>query len=215
MLGGVVHAAVFEADDGVAAERHQVGQEEPVGGLDLVLLVLGLLGAARADGMAGEGQGHVLAAPIIAAAAPFLGAGAVGLRRLAVVEEEPRVAFQRVEHGPVGEDPRGADEMSGPIAAALGVARVEEDQVFAGLGIRVIAIGRVEVADVGGRISARLRSAAPSAGSSGVSAGVDQFDTAPNGRTAWGNSMRDEPASASKRMLTGKALTRYSRLSRL
>src|ERR1035441_5499115 len=74
VFGGSIQAAVFEADDGVPAEGHEVGQEKPVSGFYLVLLVLCLLGTARAGGMAGEWQRHVLAAPIISTPAPFLGA---------------------------------------------------------------------------------------------------------------------------------------------
>ena len=55
--------------------------------------------------------------------------------------------------------------MPRPVAAALGLARVEEDQVLARLGLRVVAVGRVEVADVSRGVFAGLRSAATSAGS--------------------------------------------------
>src|ERR1017187_2809086 len=46
--------------------------------------------------------------------------------------------------------------MTGPIAAAFGVARIEQDQILARLGVRVIAIGRVKVADVRRGISVWL-----------------------------------------------------------
>src|ERR1035441_3940266 len=46
--------------------------------------------------------------------------------------------------------------MPRPIAAAFGVARIEQDQILARLGIRVIPIGRVKVADVRWRISVWL-----------------------------------------------------------
>ena len=101
VLRRFVHAAVFELDAGILAERHQVGEEEAIGGFDVVLGTHGVLGAFGARGMAGEGQRHVEAAPIVSAAAPFFGAGALGLRRPAVVEEEARIAFERVEHGVV------------------------------------------------------------------------------------------------------------------
>src|ERR1035441_3368446 len=46
--------------------------------------------------------------------------------------------------------------MTGPIATAFGIARIEEDQILARLGIRVIAIGRVKVANVRWGISVWL-----------------------------------------------------------
>src|ERR1035437_360130 len=179
VFGGIILAAVFEADYGIPAEKHKVGQEKPVSGFYLVLLVLRLLGIASAGGMPGEGQRHVLAAPIISAPAPFLGAGALRLRRLAVVEEEPGIAFQRAEHRAVGEYPGGAHQMPRPIATAFGVARIEEDQILARLGSRVIAIGRVKVADVRRGISIWLATQRP-ANLEGSLAGVSQLDA---GRT--------------------------------
>src|SRR2546427_7653295 len=44
--------------------------------------------------------------------------------------------------------------MAGPDAAPFGRARVEQDQVFAGFGIRMIVIGRVEVCEMLRRIFA-------------------------------------------------------------
>src|SRR5260370_39167414 len=91
----LVFAAVFEADDRVFAERHQVRQQETIRGVDFVLLALCRLQSRRAHWMAGERQGHVPTAPVITAAAPFLRARALGLRRKAVVEEEARVSLER------------------------------------------------------------------------------------------------------------------------
>ena len=127
MFGGFILAAVFELDAGVLAKGHQVSQEKTVGGFDPILVTFSLFHAAGAGGMAGEGQGHVAPAPIIATAAPFLRAGALGLWCLTVIKEKARVAFERVEHGAVREYPGGANEMARPIAAAFGVARVEQD----------------------------------------------------------------------------------------
>src|SRR5258706_2928360 len=99
--------------------------------------------------MPGERQGHGASAPVVAAAAPFFGAGALALRSHRIVEIKARVAFERAELGVVGEDERGADEGAGPVAAAFGAAGVEEKEVLAGLRVgAVIGVGSVEVADV-------------------------------------------------------------------
>src|SRR2546429_8565738 len=94
MLGGLVLPAMFEADERVFAEWHQIRQQKAVSGLDFIVVVFRFLRVASAGGVAGERERHVLAAPIIAAAAPFFGAGALGLRALAVIKEKSRVAFQ-------------------------------------------------------------------------------------------------------------------------
>src|SRR2546426_3077396 len=101
MLRGFVLAAVFEADEGVFSERHQVREQKAIGGFYLVQFVLGLLGAPRAGGVACKRQRHVLPAPVIAAAAPFLSARALGLRGVAIVEKEARVAFEGAEDGAI------------------------------------------------------------------------------------------------------------------
>src|SRR6266849_5075569 len=101
MFGRLVFAAVFEADDGVSPERHEVGQQKSVRRFDLVLVISRFQLIARAHGMAGKRQRHVLSSPIIAAPAPFLGAGAVSLRREAVVEEEPWITLKRVQRGAI------------------------------------------------------------------------------------------------------------------
>ena len=105
MLGGFILSAVFEADHGVFSEGHQVGQQESISRLDFVFLVLRLFLVARAQRMAGERQRHVQSTPVIPSSAPFLGAGAISLRRLAVIEEKARVTFQRVEIGAIGKNP--------------------------------------------------------------------------------------------------------------
>ena len=102
--------------------------------------------------MAGKGQGHVKAAPVITTATPFFSAGALGLRRLAVIEEKARVSFQRIQHTAMRKNPGVPDKVSRPIAAAFRLARIKEDKVLSGLGIWMIAIGGVEVANMIRRI---------------------------------------------------------------
>src|SRR6266540_4827036 len=119
--------------------------------MDLALVVRRLFPIARAHRMTGKGQRHVQSAPIIPAATPLFGARAVSLRRLAVVEIEARVAFERAEVVLVGEDEGRADKTARPVPAAFGLARIEQDKVPAQLRFRVIAIGRVKVTDVPGR----------------------------------------------------------------
>jgi hypothetical protein len=143
---GVVFAAVFEGDAGVFSEGEEVGEEEAVGGVDFVEVVFGFFELAGADGVAGEGERHVSPAPVVTAAAPFLGAGAVGLGGHGVVEVEAGVAFEGGEGVGLGEDEGGADEGAGPVAAAFGLAGVEEDEVAASGRIGgVVFVGGVEV----------------------------------------------------------------------
>ena len=98
--------------------------------------------------MAREGKRHILAAPVVTATAPLLRAGPLGLGRLAVVEKEAGIAFERAEVGLVREDERGADEGAGPVGAALRLAGVEQDEVMAWLGRAVIPVGGVEITDL-------------------------------------------------------------------
>src|SRR6266852_8032024 len=119
MFGRLVFAAVFEADDRVSPKRHEVGQQKSVRRFDLVLFISRFRLVARAHGMARKRQRHVLSPPIVAAAAPFLGAGAVSLRRETVVEEESRITLERVQRGAIRKSPGSAHEMTGPIAAAF------------------------------------------------------------------------------------------------
>src|SRR5260370_38739996 len=109
--------------------------------MDFSLVFFGLLQLARADRMPGKGQRHVSAAQIIPAAAPFLRAGAVGLRCETVVKEKSRVAFQRAEVIAMRENKGSADKTAGPITATLRLARVQENQVPARLGLRMIVVG--------------------------------------------------------------------------
>src|SRR5436190_6879930 len=146
MLRGFVLAAVLETDERVLAEWHHIAEKETIGGFDFVFLAFGLGGFARAGGMANERKRHVLAAPIVAAAAPFFGASALGLRGLAVVEEKSRVTFESVENRAVGENPGRAHELTGPIATAFGFARVEQDEILARFRVWMIAISSVEIA---------------------------------------------------------------------
>ena len=90
---GFVVPAMFQVNDCLLSEGHQVGEQKAIGGLDLVFFVYGKLCAACAHRMADEGQGHVQTAPIVPTAAPLFGARTLRLRRKAVIEEEPRIAF--------------------------------------------------------------------------------------------------------------------------
>src|SRR5438876_2218343 len=112
MLGGLVFAAVFEPDERAFAKGHQVGEQKAVGRFNFVLIVLRLALIARADRVTGKGQAHIASSPVISTTAPLFRAGAVGLRRLAVVKKEARVAFERVQHGVMGKNPRCPDEVS-------------------------------------------------------------------------------------------------------
>ena len=166
--------------------------------------------------MAGEREGHVPPAPVVAAAAPFLGAGALGLRRVAVVEVEARVALQRVQHRAVGEDERRADEVPAPVAAALDLGGVEEHQVMAGLGLAVVDVGRVEVADPVGRVRVRLGTECSSCTpSTACRVRLGSSNRALLAGTASGSTSTKCTCPSAKRMFTGNALTRYSRFSRL
>src|SRR5262245_11011039 len=104
MFRGLVEAAVFQANHRVLAERHQVTQQKPVGGMNFVFVALRLLPAARASRLSGEVQGHVQSAPIISATAPFLGSSAISLGCLAVVEEKAGIPLQGPELVPMRED---------------------------------------------------------------------------------------------------------------
>src|SRR5688500_17139270 len=111
-----------------------------------------MLAEFSTDGMAGQRSGHVAAAPIIAAAAPLLGAGAPGLRRAAAVEEEPRAALEGAQVAAPREAPAHTYEVAAPRAAAFRVGRIEKQHVFARRQLWVVAVGRVEVAHMIGRI---------------------------------------------------------------
>ena len=145
VLGGFVLAAVLEADQRVAAERHQVGKQEAVRRFDLVLGAQRRQRAACAGRMSRQRQRGIDAAPIVAAAAPLLGAGALRLRRLAVVEEEARVTLQRAQHRRVRKHDRGAHQLPRPVAAAFDGARIEQHQVLACLRVRMIRVAGVKI----------------------------------------------------------------------
>src|SRR5687768_1815272 len=115
VLLGLIGSTVLELDAGVFTEGEEIGEEEAVGGLDPVCGGLRFLAARGAGGVAGEWEGHVSAAPVVAAASPFFGSRSVALRGVGVVEEEARVAFECGEDGVVGEDEGGADERAGPV----------------------------------------------------------------------------------------------------
>src|SRR2546421_11434143 len=153
----------FQAEDGIrdlivtgvqtcALPIYQVRQQEAVRRLNVVLLVRRLLLIARAHGMPDERQRHVTSAPIVTAAVPLFGTGAVALGREAVVEEEPRVALQRAESRAMREDDRRADEMARPFLAVFLLTRIEQHEVSADFRLRVVAVGRVEVGHMAGRV---------------------------------------------------------------
>ena len=102
--------------------------------------------------MTGEGQGHVAPAPIVAAAAPFLSAGALRLRGEAVVKIEAWVALQRTQNRAVRKNNRGSHQVPRPVRAAFDPAGVEEHQVPSQFRPGVIGVGGVEIADVIGRV---------------------------------------------------------------
>src|SRR6476660_8322901 len=91
------------------------------------------------DRMTGKRQRHSLSTPVITAASPFLAARALPLRRQAVVEIKPRVAFERVEVAIFRERVRRADDVPTPIAAPFGLPRVEQLQILASFGMWKIA----------------------------------------------------------------------------
>src|SRR4051794_8800710 len=151
MFGTLVCAAVLERKPGVAAEGDKVGEQKSVGGMDFVDRQFHLAGRAT-DGMADEGERHTLAAPIVAAAAPFFAAGALPLRRETVVEEETGIAFERCEISVARERVRRPNDVTGPVAAAFDLSGIEQLQVFAELRMRKVAVGCVEVANAVRRI---------------------------------------------------------------
>src|SRR5688572_9829771 len=102
--------------------------------------------------MAGEGERHGPAAPIVATAAPFYGAGAVGLRRVAVVEKESRVPFQSKMICLMREDERRADELAAPVAAPFGLRRIEQNDVLAVGRFGMVLECGVKITDVIGWI---------------------------------------------------------------
>jgi hypothetical protein len=70
-------------------------------------------------------KGHIALAPVVATAAPFLGACALRLRRLAIVKKEARITLKRRKLRTVREDPGSTDQLAGPVTTALRLARVE------------------------------------------------------------------------------------------
>src|SRR6266404_2308870 len=118
MLGGLVPPAMFEANKGVLAEGHQIGQQKTVARLDLVQVVLRFLRAACTHRMPGKGQRHIAPTPVISSPGPFFCAGPLGLRRLAVIKEKPRISLERVQDRAVGENKGSAYKAPRPVAAA-------------------------------------------------------------------------------------------------
>ena len=152
MLDRLVDSSVLQADHRVLSEGHHVGQEKAVRRFDLVLGVFCGRRAARPDRVSRERQRHVLSAPVVPAAAPFLGSGPLALGASAVVKEEARIALERLQVCAVGKDERGADEAARPVPASLRLARVEEDEVPAPLRNAVVVVACVEVSHVIGSL---------------------------------------------------------------
>src|SRR6185312_3632495 len=123
------HAAMLQANNGILSERHQIRKQKTVAGFNLVLAIESRLRRSRADGMAHERQCHIEPAPIIAAAAPLFGPGALRLRRQAVIKKEPRIALQSSQISGVRKDERCAGKMSGPISASFRLACIEQQQI--------------------------------------------------------------------------------------
>src|SRR5207248_2803823 len=98
--------------------------------------------------MAGQGQAHVASAPVISAATPFLGPGAISLGSLAIVEEEPRIAFEGIEHAAVRKNPRVSNKIARPVPTPFSLARVQQHQILAWNRIGMVAVGRVKIADL-------------------------------------------------------------------
>src|SRR5689334_9585483 len=109
---------MFEADARPASEGHQVRQQKTIGRFDLVLVRFRFFLIARAGWMPGEGQRHVQSAPVVPSTAPLLGPGSLGLRGLAVIEEETRITFQSAKERSVREDPRCTDKVTCPLCTS-------------------------------------------------------------------------------------------------
>ena len=176
MLGRVVDAPVLELDARVASERERVGDQEAVGRLDEIPRAYRRLCVRRADRMSGQRQRRDLSpVPVVASGAPLLRAGSLTLRRLAVVEEEARIALEGAEVGLVGEDERRADEGPAPVAAALGPCGVEKDEVEPRRGRTVVHVRRVEEPHVPRRIGVHDRTRLPADAGHGRAAS-DELD---------------------------------------
>src|ERR1700691_2934359 len=139
---------MFEVNDRMLSEWHQVGEQETIGGLDLVFFVHSKLYATCAHRMAYEGQSHVQTAPIVPTAAPFFGPGTLRLRGKAVIEEEPRIAFKGSQVRMVREDERCAGKVPRPLVRSFHVSRVQEHQVFSGRWVGKVAVGRMEISQL-------------------------------------------------------------------
>jgi len=153
VLRGFVDAAVLQLNARVLSEGHQIRQQKAISRFDFVLFAGGCLGVLRARGMARERESHILTTPVIPAAAPFFRAGALRLRCAAVIEEEPRIAFQCVEHRGVREDEGRAYELARPVPASFGLGSIQQHQILARFGRRMIAIGGMKIADVIRRVA--------------------------------------------------------------
>src|SRR5260370_40910553 len=68
VLRRFIRAAVFETNESILSEWHQVGEQKTIGRLDLVVGAHGLLGTLGAYRMPGERKRHVQTAPIVSTA---------------------------------------------------------------------------------------------------------------------------------------------------
>src|SRR5262249_53684282 len=147
--------------ESIFTEGKQVGEQKTVSRFDFILVVFGLFFIARPNGVTSKWKCHVAPTPIVASPSPFFCASSISLRRLAVIEEKPRIAFERVEIRAVRKNKRRAYEIAGPIIAAFSCPRVQEDQILSSLRIRVIFVGGVKVTKQRWRILQRLAANVP------------------------------------------------------
>ena len=145
MLGRFVRPAVFQPDQCILAERHQIGQKKPISGFNLVLIAHGRLCIPGAHGMTGQWQRHIHSTPIVSTASPLFRARAVRLRGLTIVEEESWIALERVQYGIVQEYERRSDKTAGSIATVFCTPRIEQNKILAALGRGMIAIRCMKV----------------------------------------------------------------------
>src|ERR1700677_43353 len=135
-------------NDCILPEWHQVGEQETICGLDLVLFVHRKLCVTRAHGMADEGQSHVQTAPIVATPSPFFGPGSLSLWREAVIEEEPRIAFKGLQVCLVRKDERRSHKAPRPLLRSFHVAGVEKHQVLSGSRGGKVPVRRMKISQL-------------------------------------------------------------------
>src|SRR5947207_3714111 len=105
---------MFQTNEGVFVEGHQVGQQETVSRFNLVELALGFLRIAGADRMSGKSQCHIFSPPIISPATPLFSPGPLSLRCAADFKEQARIPLHRGENRVVGKNEGSADKTPRP-----------------------------------------------------------------------------------------------------